>query len=126
VVKHVNDVVGYARAVGASVSELLGVLPTVACMMGGGFLIPQMASCAPQLLARPEVVAGGTFVGRMVPKHHPSFAALISLLQRAQSGYTVAIEEWERLAQVAQSEPELAGLMLKTQERLLRAQGDLS
>lgn len=123
--KHVDLVVGYAQAVGAKVSEMLGVLPTVACMMGGGFLIPQMAKAAPQLLARPEVVAGGTFVGRLVPANIPSFAALIALLQRAQSGNETATAEWERLADVAASEPELTRLMVKAQEKLLAAQGGL-
>ena len=104
VFEHVVEVCGHTQNVGGRVTELLGVLPTVACMLGGSHLIPRMARAAPKLLARPEVQQGDSiFVGKIVPYVQPSLAAIMTLCQKAQSGDAEAIREWKLLAKYAEA-----------------------
>lgn len=120
--KHLDEVVGHAHAVGAKdVTQLLGVLPTIACMMGGGDMAPRLAAVAPALLARPEVVGGGTFAGAMVPANHPSLAALMALLQHAQAGDDQAQIEWQKFEALAHLSDDLADSMKEAEKRLAKA-----
>ena len=121
---HVESVVGYTRDVGCGVAELLGVLPTLACMLAGSHLMSEMAAAAPTVLAHPSVVGSNRpFIGRIVPANHPTLAALIALLQGAQAGNQQAAREWTALSQAAVSNSDLALSMSEARGRLVAAQG---
>lgn len=116
--KHVNEVVGHAHAIGVKdVTTMLGVLPTVACMMGGSELAPRLAAAAPALLARPEVQDGGIFVGAMVA-NHPSLAALMALWQEARGGNVQAAEEWKKFEALAHLSDELDATLKEAKKRV--------
>lgn len=120
--EHVADVADYTRRSGVEPADVLGFLPTMACMLGGGSLLPKMAAAASSLLARPEAATGEPFVGRMVPANQPTLATLIALLQLCQRGEAQACTEWSRLATLAASVPELAAAMADAKARLRSAQ----
>ena len=126
VARHVEDVVRYAGDVGGDVVTLLGVLPTVACLLAGGHLLGELARAAPHLLARPEARSGQPFLGKIIhAPNGPTSAALAVLLQRAQAGDAQARKEWATLAEVALAQNEdLARSMSTTKRRVVAAQSE--
>ena len=120
--EHVHDVVGCAFDAGHDVSGLLGVLPTIACMLGGGRLLRDVCAATPAVLDHPAAKTGKPFVGRIVVANHPTRAALIALLQYAQTGNERARREWEELAQLAERSPSLRQSMEEARARLVEAQ----
>ena len=98
---HLDRACGYLDS-GASVTELLGVLPTLSAMLGGAEILPALARAAPSLLAYEEEEGGAPLVGKIVPQGgSASLPALIALLQGAQAGDPRAIAEWQRLCDLA-------------------------
>lgn len=119
---YVHEVVGYAHEVGGNISAMLGVLPTVACMMAGGSLPPAMCKAAPSILARPEVQSGNIFIGRLAGASQPALAAMIALLQKAQNGDPQATSEWQKFTKLAEVSADLASTMGEAKIRLAAAQ----
>lgn len=120
--KHVEDVVGYSHDVECDVVDLLGVLPTIACMLAGGSLMTEMAAAAPAVLAHPDARGDQPFIGKIVPANQPTLATLIALLQRAQAGDAQAAREWSALARVPNTDLSLS--MGEAKRRLLAEQSD--
>ena len=100
--RHAVDLVRAARLTGCNTDELAGVLPTIACMLGGGSLASHLAAASPALLARPEASGSAPFVGCLAPARRHSLACLLGVLQDAQRGDDGARQEWEGLAHVAE------------------------
>lgn len=123
--RRVEDVARYAREEGGDVVTLLGVLPTIACMLTGRDLMTGMAAAAPKILAHPAARSNTPFVGRIVPANQPTMAAIIALLQTAQSGNAQAAREWGMLAEAAGKHPELTQSMIEARRRLLAAQANI-
>lgn len=98
---HEQEVLGYVERCGLSTIDVLGCLPHLVGMLGGGSLVPKLASAMPALLRRSEAKTGQIFVGRMRGGPKASSAAMLSLLQMAQAGDPQATAEWGALAQVA-------------------------
>ncbi len=121
---HVQEVLGCVHRLGMSTVDVLGVLPHLVGMLGGGSLVPKLASATPALLRRPEAKSGRIFVGRMKGGPRPSSAAMLMLLQMAQSGDPQACLEWGALAAVARtrSSGKLAKAMKRVQNVLTHAQ----
>ena len=118
---HVFEVARAARVVGAGdLGPYLGVLPTVAAMRAGGSLLPRMAAAAPALIDMDE--GDEVLVGTLVAMNHPSRAALMALLQRAQFGDPQARDEWEKLAAACAEYPVLCAAMAGARDRLIAAQ----
>ena len=95
--RHVEEVMQYAADADVDPVEVMGVLPVVAQILGGGALVTQLCCAAPELLARPEVVAGQVFVGKVAPKSSPDVAAVMALLQLCQRGDKRACAEQAKI-----------------------------
>lgn len=115
--RHVEEVVSYAAAAGVDPFEVMGVLPVLAQVLGGGSLVTQLCTAAPELLTRPEVVSGGVFVGLMKPKSDAGVAAIMDLAQRAKAGDSKAMGELQKIAVTASGRK----LMATAGERLALA-----
>lgn len=83
--RHMEEAVSYASNANVDPIAIIGVLPALTQVLGGGALVTQLARAAPALLSRPEVVQGKVFVGAVVPKVDPSVAAVMSLVQLCQA-----------------------------------------
>lgn len=116
---HVHDVLGYVEDAGIDPGCVLGALPTIARMLGGGSLIPQLAKVAPQLLAHPDVHDQDEPVfGKMVANGSASLAAVMALMQAAQLGDHDAQDEMAALAVAASEDDALADLLTDAAHRL--------
>lgn len=96
--QHAEQVVGYATDAGVDPFAVVGVLPALAQVLGGGSLVAQLCRAAPRLVARPEVVGGRVFVGVVKPKGSPAIAAMTALARHAQHGDAQARTELARVA----------------------------
>lgn len=96
--QHAEQVVGYASDAGVDPFAVVGVLPALAQVLGGGQLVAQLCRAAPLLARQPDVVAGRVFVGVVRPVSSPAVAAMMALAQRAQSGDMQARTEISRVA----------------------------
>lgn len=94
----VAEAVGYADAAGVDPVAVAAVLPALAEVMGGGYLAECLRAAEPVLGARPEVVAGRPFFGRLVTPGDPVAAAATALLQLCDRGDRAACRERDRLA----------------------------
>lgn len=99
--QHVEQVVGYASDAGVDPFSVVGVLPALAQVLGGGSLVAHICRAAPQLMSRPEVVRGEVFVGVVKPKSSPAVAAAMALVQNARRGDSQARNELEHVAVTA-------------------------
>jgi len=95
--KHVEEVLSYTEDAGVNPMEVMGALPLMAQILGGGSLVTQIAAAAPELLARPEVKAGKPFVGKVTPVSDPAVAAIMALLQMCRAGNKNALKEVKKL-----------------------------
>ncbi len=95
--RHVEEVLTYTEDADVNPMEVMGALPLMAQILGGGALVTQIAAAAPQLLARPEVCAGKAFVGMVTPVSDPAVAALMALLQMCRAGDKKALKEVKKL-----------------------------
>ena len=120
---HVQELLGYVADAGVDPIDVLGALPALARMFGGGGLIPQLAVAAPALLDDPETAEGRSFVRKAIPPANAPLAALMALMQLAQGGDPQAAAEWQKLARVARSPhgAPLASAMADAQGRMGRA-----
>ncbi len=121
----VEDVVGYTHDIGCDVVTLLGVLPTIACMLAGRDLLTEMAAAAPAVLAHPGAKSQTPFIGKIVPANQPTLATLMALLQGAQAGNVQATKEWMTFAKIAQTNSGLAESMHEAKNRLIAAQTEM-
>lgn len=96
--QHAEQVVGYASDAGVDPFAVVGVLPALAQVLGGGQLVAQLCRAAPLLARQPDVVAGRVFVGVVKPVNSPTVAAMMALAQRAQRGDIQARTEISRVA----------------------------
>jgi len=95
--RHVEEVLCYTEDGDVNPMEVMGALPMMAQILGGGSLVTQIAAAAPQLLARPEVCAGEVFVGKVTPVSDPAVAAIMALLQMCRAGDKQALKEVKKL-----------------------------
>jgi hypothetical protein len=95
--RHVEEVLTYTEDGDVNPMEVMGALPMMAQILGGGSLVTQIAAAAPELLARPEVKAGKPFVGKVTPVSDPAVAAIMALLQMCRAGDKRALKEVKKL-----------------------------
>jgi len=96
---HTQDVLGYVSEAGIEPGDVLGALPLLARMLGGGSLVPQLAKAAPQIIALPGVkVQDGPVFGKLVAPGSAPLAATMALMQAAQRGDRDARDEATDLA----------------------------
>jgi len=95
--RHIEEVLCYTEDAGVNPMEVMGALPLMAQILGGGSLVTQIAAAAPELLARPEVKAGKPFVGKVTPVSDPAVAAIMALLQMCRAGDKNALKEVKKL-----------------------------
>jgi len=95
--RHVEEVLCYTEDGNVNPMEVMGALPMMAQILGGGSLVTQIAAAAPELLARPEVKAGKPFVGKVTPVSDPAVAAIMALLQMCRAGDKRALKEVKKL-----------------------------
>jgi len=84
--RHVSEVLDYARDAQVDDMEVMGVLPALSQVLGGGALVTQLAKAAPELLSQPEVKRGRPFIGKIAPKGDATVAAIMALLQLVDKG----------------------------------------
>lgn len=123
--KAVEDVVGYVEDAGVHPAEVLGVLLSLAQMLGGGGLIPQLAQVAPSLISQAEVLGQDRpLFAKMKSASDPTLASLMALYQSCQQGDRQACDELARLAAVASTSggEALAGHLADAKTRLQWAQ----
>jgi len=95
--RHVEEVLCYTEDGDVNPMEVMGALPMMAQILGGGSLVTQIAAAASELLARPEVKAGKPFVGKVTPVSDPAVAAIMALLQMCRAGDKRALKEVKKL-----------------------------
>lgn len=84
--RHVAEVLDYAQDADVDEIEVMGVLPALSQVLGGGSLVKQISRATPALLSQPEVRRGEVFVGKIAPRGDATVAAVMSLLQLVQKG----------------------------------------
>jgi hypothetical protein len=96
----------YVDASGVHPAEVLGCAGMLCNLLGAGSLIPILCAGAPDALALDAAArpAGSTapMVVRVQPETQPSALAILSLAERCEAGDEQAMEEWERLGDVAE------------------------
>jgi hypothetical protein len=80
--QHVEQVVGYATDAGVDPFVVVGILPVLAQVLGGGALVTQICRAAPAFTHRPNAI--GYFVVKA--NGSPAIAAAMALLQKARGG----------------------------------------
>ncbi len=121
--KHLTDVVGYTQEAGEDPLTVLGIIPKIACMLGGGRLIPQLASAAPSLMSQPEV--NDPTKPFFVKVGTPDTTALVSMMaleQAAQQGNEQAKVEFDKLVEKSKDSKPLTVLIGESVNRLATAQ----
>lgn len=83
--RHTEEAVAYAASANVDPMAIVGVLPALTQVFGGGALVTQITRAAPALFSRPEVVQGKVFVGAVTPKVDPAVAAVMALVQLCQA-----------------------------------------
>ncbi|SRR5579862_546966 len=94
--RHADEVAKYASEAGVDPVTVMGVLPALAQVLGGGALVSQLCQAAPGLMARPEVLQG-SFVGLVTPKGDAEVASVMMLLQLCDKGNARACAERDEL-----------------------------
>lgn len=97
--RHIEEVLGYASDAGVDPVEVMGVLPVLAQILGGGSLVSQLSRAAPQMMAD-----GAPFIARVTPVCAPDIAAVTALLQLCRKGDSRACEELVRLKSISNGE----------------------
>lgn len=113
IAEHAHDVMGYAARAGVGVVDVVGMAPHLACMMGAGSLLPQLASATPSLIDAHEASCAPSSVHKIIPCEDPCLAAIMGLAQMAQSGDPQACNEWEAMTAMARGDKRLAQSMIE-------------
>ena len=106
-----DETLGAAIAAGVSPEEILLVVPSMAQVLGGMALVPQLCRAAPELAA-----AHPPYVGTLVTPTDPEMAAAMSLVQRCQRGDPRACAEAGALRHARR------GLLREAEKRVTRGQ----
>jgi hypothetical protein len=116
--KHIEEVSSYADEADVDPYEIIGVLPVIAQVLGGGSLVPQIVAASPVLFSRRDVIGNKTFVGKLECSGDPSLAAAMEFCQLCQKGDRQALVEARAIRQT----PGGAALLGVAERRLSSAQ----
>lgn len=108
---HAEEVVGYAVGAGVDPVDVLGVLPTVANILGGGSLVPQLAQVAPTLL-KAAGKRGVPVSATIAPTVDPAVAALATMKSMCAKGDQQACDELAQIQEDADNGDERARALL--------------
>jgi hypothetical protein len=96
--RHIDEAATYAAAADIDPMVIMGVLPALAQVLGGGALVTQLARATPALLSQPAVVSGAAAVtAKVVPSVDLAVAAVMALLQACKNGNQQACTEMKKL-----------------------------
>lgn len=117
--KHAEEVDGYIADAAVDPVEVLGAIPVLATMLGGGQLTEELIAAAPEILKRSDLMGSVPSSATIVPSGNAEKAALVCLHRLADKGDKQAKKELERVGKRAGTDRPLAEMLQESKQKLL-------